>query len=224
MSLLDWRHVPLMFVDDLDQPELDPADHHHFARVRRVSDGDSIIISDGCGRWRPARFGLRPTADGELCEEPPPKHPLTVGFTPVKAERPEWVVQKLTELGVDVIVPLQADRSVVRWDAEKFEKNRSKWSVIVREAAMQSRRVRLPHIEDLTPVSAVPTDVGTVLADPAGRPLQTTDHTVLIGPEGGWSEAERSAREVRSLPGGILRAETAALVAAALLADQRSRL
>lgn len=217
MSLAERRHRPLIFVDDLEFPILDPADEHHFARVRRIAPGDLITIADGSGAWCVARFGPTPEPVEPIRLEPRPVQEIAVGFAPVKGERPEWVVQKLTELGVDTIIPLRTDRSIVRWDEARAEKQLAKWRVIAREAAMQSRRVRLPVIAGL---SGLPprNEIGSVLADPDGRPLDAVrDHTVLIGPEGGWSTEERRDRELCALPGGILRAETAALVAAALL-------
>jgi 16S rRNA (uracil1498-N3)-methyltransferase len=221
MSLEAWRSQPLIFVDDLDHPQISDADLHHYRRARRLSDGDSIVISDGRGRWCPARFGAVAAVDGEIVEEAKPTAPTTVGFAPVKGERPEWVVQKLTELGIDTIVPIQADRSVVRWDRARADKQVDKWRMIAREACMQSRRVRLPDVRPVTRFADFD-PVNSVLAEPGDRPLDpVTDRTVLIGPEGGWSNSELDGRTTRSLPGGILRAETAAIAAAVLLASVR---
>ena len=108
--------APLVFVDDLEQPLLTPDDHHHLQRVLRVRAGESITISDGQGRWRGARFGDTVTVDGPLCEAPLSAPPLTLAFALVKGGRPELVTQKLTELGIDHIVPFVAERSVVRWE------------------------------------------------------------------------------------------------------------
>ena len=112
-ELHDLRHRPLIFVDDLDAPELTDDDLHHFERVLRIGSGTAVAIGDGNGRWRPARFGRRPEPDGDIRHADRPEPTLTVAFTPVKATRPEWVVQKLTELGIDRIVPVITERSVV---------------------------------------------------------------------------------------------------------------
>lgn len=222
MTLDQWRHAPFVFVDDLEHPELTPTDLHHYGRVRRLADGEPITISDGRGRWRPARFGPTPTPAGAIVEEPVVSRPTAVGFTPVKRERPEWVVQKLTELGIDVIIPLQTDRSVVRWSGLRADKQVEKWRTIAREASMQSRRVRIPEVWGITTLDALDADPlarQAVLAEPGAEPLDSgSDRVVLIGPEGGWSDAERDGRPLRSLPGGVLRAETAALAAAVMLA------
>lgn len=223
MTIEKWRSTPFVFVEDLDHPELAPKDLHHYRTVRRIDDGDPITISDGRGRWRFARFAERPEPDGEITAEPETASPCTVGFAPVKGERPEWVVQKLTELGVDTILPLQSARSVVRWDRTRAEKQVAKWCVIAREASMQSRRVRIPEIRPVTALASI-TDVSVVLAEPGAPRLDASvDRTVLIGPEGGWSPEELRGQRLRSLPGGVLRAETAAIAAAVLLVEARDR-
>ncbi len=232
MSLDEWRSKPLIFVEDLERPVLDEADLHHYQRVRRLAASEPITVSDGVGGWRAARFGSVPEIDGPIQFEPAPTHPSTVGFTPVKGERPEWVVQKLTELGVDVILPLQTQRSVVRWDGARAAKQLTKWRVIAREASMQSRRVRIPTILPVTSLAqairsseSTPTGIGgslpatPVFAEPGAQPLDASvDRFVLVGPEGGWDPDELRGQQLRSLPGGVLRAETAAMAAAVLLA------
>lgn len=228
------RDRPMVFVDDLEHPVLDTDDHHHLARALRLTAGTPITVGDGAGRWRrvvfdPLSAGLVLDTTGDVMEEPAPAWSLTVAFTPVKGDRPEWTVQKLTELGIDRIVPILTERSVVRWDAKRGEKQAAKWRRIGREASMQSRRVRLPIIDDLTPFESLTVDAGVereggaVLADPEGDPLGSTDRFVLIGPEGGWAPSERSSRRLVSLPGGVLRAETAALTAAAIMVLHRDR-
>lgn len=221
MSLDEWRSKPLIFVADLEHPVLADADLHHYQRVRRLAPGEPITIGDGAGAWRPALFGPVPQVEGAIEVESAPERPCTVGFTPVKGERPEWVVQKLTELGVDVILPLQTSRSVVRWDRARAAKQVAKWETIAREASMQSRRVRVPTVLPVTALSEVMAAAGRVVfAEPGGLPLDpVVDRFVLIGPEGGWETAELDGHPLRSLPGGVLRAETAAIAAAVLLAS-----
>ncbi len=88
---------------------------------------------------------------------------------------------------------------------------------------MQSRRVRLPEIRPVTSLATLD-DASVVLAEPGSPRLDgRTDRTVLIGPEGGWAPEELEGRRQRSLPGGVLRAETAAIAAAVMLVDAGDR-
>jgi 16S rRNA (uracil1498-N3)-methyltransferase len=219
--------VPHVFVDDLDVPELDPDDRHHLARVLRVRPGDALTVSDGCGRWRPVRFGETLEATGEVVVVPAPEPPLTIGFALVKGERPELVVQKLTELGIDRIVPFVAERSVVRWDTERGRKHVERLRKVAREASMQSRRCRLPEVADLQRFDElVANDRGAVaLAERGGQPPSLLCRTVLIGPEGGWSRSELGLSvPTVALGDQVLRAETAAITAASVLTALRSGL
>lgn len=214
---------PLVLVDDLDALELDAADRHHLERVLRVRAGDPITVADGCGRWRTARFGPEIEPTGEVIEEPEELPRLTVGFALVKGDKPETIVQKLTELGIDRIVPFRAERSVVRWDDERAAKAVSRLRAVARAAAMQCHRPRLPAVEDVTALAALAAEPGAALADRQGAPPSlATATTILVGPEGGWSDRERALLDRRvALGGHVLRAETAAVTAGAVLAALR---
>jgi 16S rRNA (uracil1498-N3)-methyltransferase len=215
------------FVGDLDTPVLSAEDHRHFTRVLRLPVGSAITVSNGCGEWRvtclQVQLPLKVTSD--VVAEPRPAPPLTVAFALVKGERPELVVQKLTELGVDRIVPFVAERSVVRWDAAKAERHVARWREIARQAAMQSRRTWLPDVNTLSTFSDAASLPGAVRADVEGEPPSLDRPVVLVGPEGGWSPDERSAPlpSVR-LGANVLRAETAAITAGAIFAALRSGL
>ena len=80
---------PLAYVADLDRPGLDEEDHHHLARVRRVRDGDALIVGDGRGRWRRARMAAAtPEPVGEIVVAAPPAPRIGVGFALVKGAKP----------------------------------------------------------------------------------------------------------------------------------------
>jgi 16S rRNA (uracil1498-N3)-methyltransferase len=79
-----------------------------------------------------------PVGDSVLADRSLP--PLTVAFAVLKGERNEMVVQKLTELGIDRIVPVLAERCVVRWDTVRAQRQHERLERVAREAAMQSRR------------------------------------------------------------------------------------
>lgn len=213
---------PLVFVDDLDRPVLADDDRHHLRRSLRLRPGAAMVVSDGAGRWRDARFGDEVEPVGEVRVDPEPERTVVVGFAPVKGQRPEWAVQKLTELGVDAIWLLVADRSVVLWHGEREGGRTERLQRIVREAAMQSRRSRLPEVR----TGVHPADVvgpAVALADPGGGALVPETSTVLVGPEGGWTNGERSLGLPRvALGPTVLRAETAAVAAATLLCALRA--
>lgn len=215
-----------LFVADLDRPTLDPDDEHHVRRVLRLAAGDAVTVADGAGRWRPARLGgggeeLEPTGPIEVEAQPTPA--LTVAFAPPKGDRPELAVQKLTELGVDRIVVFVADRSVVRWSGERAAHHQVRLARVARQAGSQCRRCRLPVIETGADFGALVAGAGVAGADPGGGPVSLSHPTVLIGPEGGWSERERAALPaVVGLGPHVLRAETAAITAGAVLASLRA--
>ncbi|MEM9654780.1 MAG: RsmE family RNA methyltransferase [Actinomycetota bacterium] len=218
------RDRPMVFVDDLDVPQLTDGDRNHLERALRLRSGDPIAVADGAGRWRPARFGTDIQPDGAVITEAEPAGHLTVGFAPVKGDRSDLIVQKLTELGVDRIVPLLTERTVVRWDEGRADKNLIRHRKIVRESAMQSRNLRPPTVGPLCALAEFlkAEEPGrVVLADPAGEPLVGPVSRIAIGPEGGFSPEELAGREIVGLPGRILRTETAAITAAVLAVNAR---
>jgi 16S rRNA (uracil1498-N3)-methyltransferase len=156
--------------------------------------------------------------------------PITIGFAPAKGDRPEWVVQKLTELGVDRMVPLVADRSVVLWSGPRADNALKRMRRAAREAAAQSRRSWLPEVAEPVSLSvfagAVEAAGGHLaLAELGGDPPSLERPVVAVGPEGGWSDAERELCRARvGLGDAVLRAETAAVAAGTLLAGLRSAL
>lgn len=224
------RAAAHVFVTDLDQLAMSEDDVHHLARVLRLRGGEVVTASDGEGRWRACEFTddstLRST--GDVVTEPRPRPAVTVAFALAKGERPEWTVQKLTEVGVDRIVPLSAARSVVRLDGDRAGTQWARWQKVAREAAMQSRRVWLPVVEPVTAFATVVAEGPMVaLAEPGGAPPTLEQPSVLVGPEGGWSDEELAAADRARLPRvglgpTVLRAETAAVAAAVLLCGLRS--
>ena len=206
------------FVADLDYPVLEDEDRHHLERVLRLRPGDELTVADGRGSWRLCRFApvLEPASEIEFRPAPQPR--LTVGFAIVKGERPEWAVQKLTELGVDEILPFVAARSVVRWDGERADRSVERLRRVAREAAMQSRRVWLPEVGAVETFESLAARPGVALAEVDGGLPPSLRHTVvLVGPEGGWSDDERAAGlPMVGLGGNVLRTETAAVAAATL--------
>jgi 16S rRNA (uracil1498-N3)-methyltransferase len=254
----------LVYVTDLERPEIDASDAHHLLEVLRVTGDEPVAVSDGRGSYRMcslvvddaglSRPGLPksgPSRSGPSRSGPPrsgrpsrsrsrdahllpsgairtlvaPDVPVTIGFGLPKGDRAEWTIQKLTEIGVDVIVPLLTDRTVVRLDSAECARRGDRFRRVGREASAQSRRVHLPEILDPVRLTELPDAIASIatFAEPGGAPVESGISTVLVGPEGGWSTAElaRGTRTVH-FADHVLRAETAAIAAAVLLCALRS--
>jgi 16S rRNA (uracil1498-N3)-methyltransferase len=215
------RSAAHVFVQSLETPSLSTDDQHHLLKVLRVKSTDQITMSDGVGNWITATL----TKDGdvratsELFEVAPPKWSLCIAFAPVKGEKPELIVQKLTELGIDEIIPLAPTaRSVVRWDAAKAEKQTSRLQRVANEASMQSRRVWLPVVHPVTQLADLVSRSEVAFAEPGGVEVASVHRTIVVGPEGGFAPDELNGSVSRvSLGESVLRAETAAIVAGALM-------
>ena len=226
-----------VFVDDPAHPVLAEEDAHHLGRVLRLRPGEEVIVADGRGAWARTLWrgdrNLEPldgdgrgagvgAVQGEARAEPA----LTVVFAPVKGERPEWVVQKLTELGIDRIVPLRSERSVVHWSGARGQSAVERLRRVAREAAAQCRRVWLPEVADTVAFADLPSLGGpgeVVLAQLSGDRPTPAQRVVAVGPEGGWSTAELdSGLPTVGFGLSVLRAETAAVTAGALLASLRT--
>ena len=235
-----WRRAAAqVLVGDLTTPELDDDAAHHLGRVLRLRAGDEVCAADGAGGWRSCRFDGRDALEplGEVRHEAAPAYPVTVAFALVKGDKPELVVQKLTELGVDRIVPFAAQRSVVRWDAERAAKHLERMRRVAVEACAQSRRLWLPTIgwgEGRGVLATVGELIGAgdgsgvVAADAGGRPPTAEDRVILVGPEGGWADGEldtgSGSVERIGLGEHVLRAETAAITAGVVLTTLRAGL
>jgi 16S rRNA (uracil1498-N3)-methyltransferase len=219
----DGRGGPHVFVSDLARPVLADADRHHLERVLRLRPGDRLTASDGAGAWVPCRFGPDLEVLGDRRVEQRRLPELALGFVPVKGERPEWVVQKATELGVDRLVVMRSERSVVRWDGDRAERQIARLVKVAREAAMQSRRCHLPSIEGVIEVAEVASGGGVVRAEPGGGSPSLDHSLVVVGPEGGWTPAEAELIPATvGLADHVLRAETAAVAAIACYTQLRA--
>lgn len=223
----------------LDRPELtlDGTEAHHLAHVLRIAPGAEVTLFDGEGTEATAevlRVGkrevtLRPFSAAEVPEPLPV--PLTLTVAPPKGDRFRWLVEKSTELGVTRLVPLLTRRTVVDPRDGKLDKLRQ--TVIA--ACKQSGRSRLMDITDpikLESFLATPAESARrVLLHPGGPPLGALDFagtagvTLLIGPEGGFTneeveQATAAGAGIASLGRTILRTETAGIAAAAVVAQR----
>jgi 16S rRNA (uracil1498-N3)-methyltransferase len=227
-----------------DDVTLDDDAGHHLSRVRRVRAGETLTAADGDGRWRPyAVVGVRPGvvelhAQGVAVIEPQLEPRLVVAFALTKGTKPDLAVQKLTELGVDGVTLLASRRSVPRWSGSRADAALTRLRRIAREAAVQCRRARLPEIHGVLPLTDLGGRPGLVVADPAGEELPRVpsppggEWVLVVGPEGGLDPDEvavlTSPAEDREGPARlrlgphVLRAETAAIAGAAVLATRRA--
>ena len=223
-----------------DTVDVSGEDGHHLARVLRLRVGETVTVADGVGGWRPYRVagvgssaaGVRLEASGGAEREPAPSPRLAVAFALTKGDKPELVVQKLTELGVDRILPVLAGRSVARPDPGRAGAALERWHRIVREAARQCRRATLPAVEPLGPLADLAGHPGILVAERGGEPADALadppggEFLVVVGPEGGLTGPEVEALKPWArldLGPHVLRAETAALAAAAVLVTRAGR-
>jgi 16S rRNA (uracil1498-N3)-methyltransferase len=226
------------FVDRVrsGQAEITGENAHHLTRVLRVEAGQKFEITDNERAWLATVETARKDLVRFTVEEELPAGPelpdVTLYLALIKFERFEWAVEKATELGVTRIVPFEAGRSEQGLFAGSH-KRVDRWRRIAREASEQSRRLRVPEIA--APVRLSVTDVSThrVWLDeqPGAAPLISVfalhpqdSVALLVGPEGGWIDAERrkfaeSGWHAASLGPCILRAETAVCAALAVVSQ-----
>jgi 16S rRNA (uracil1498-N3)-methyltransferase len=207
----------------------------HLARVLRAAVGDEVIVFAGTGIHWPARVVRIGREEVELdtgagrADPPAAGPPLTLAVALPKGERQKWLVEKITELGVARLVPLRTERGVAEATPSAVERLRR--GVI--EACKQCGRDTLMEIGapvTVTEVLAALTDgCRGLVADPSGSPLDAAvlragaDAVLaLVGPEGGFTDAELAAADRAgagraTLGPHILRVETAAVAVAARL-------
>lgn len=203
---------------------------HHLAHVLRARPGTELLLADGRGGSAPATVAAVDRRGVTLHvaparTAPPPAYRVHVAFAPPRLQRAEWLFEHGTEVGIDVFWPLWTART--RPQGERPER----WQRIVRAAAGQCDRDWLPVVQparELHELLAEPTlPAARFLAQPAAPPLlgqapRDADLLLLIGPEGGFTADERQATlgagfRPAGLGDHVLRTETAALVAAAIV-------
>ena len=220
---------------------VDGPEGHHAVTVRRLRAGERVVVADGSGGGvrgevvEASRAGLRVRVDA-LLDEPERPVRLVVAQALAKGDRGELAVEMLTEVGVAEVVPWQASRSITRWSADRVEKGLGRWRSTAREAAKQSRRLRVPQVSAPVTTKALvarlaAADLALVLHEDAQDPIAavplppTGEVVVVVGPEGGISPeelaafAEAGARTVR-VGDHVLRTSTAGVVALAALLNR----
>ena len=224
-----YQNTPLNIGDELT---LDSYAAHHLTKVLRFPQGQSITLFNGDGFNYTAEV-LKAKKDCVvklLSKEENPsesKLNLTLAQGVAKGEKMDFLIQKAVELGVSTIAPILTERCVVKLKGDKLQKRQSHWQKIAIGACEQSGRSVVPEV--LAPVNLseflqMPAANGFVLHHRAEQTLMDmpliNKATILIGPEGGLSEAEitqATQAGYRSLLLGsrVLRTETASLAAIA---------
>jgi len=218
----------------------DPRDVHHLLRVLRVNVQEPLECFDGTGtvyRGRISRCALSSVtmAVERRSHQPPPQPRLRLAQALIQPQRFEWLLQKVTELGVGQVIPLVTERTVVRRAQDCSRQRLLRWRRIASDAALQCGRALLPVVEAPTQFADF---VKTLAASPAIMPTlvepsapldthlkQLTGHgqiVVLIGPEGDFTPEEvalarRHGVRTATLGHATLRSETAALVTVTIL-------
>lgn len=225
---------------------VDGPEAKHLLKAVRMGVGDVVRFTDGEGRFLNARIDRCGTSDLHAQIEGIEADPresgapwLTLGLSLLKGDHFELAVEKAVELGAHAILPLLAERCVVKWKPSGAERKIARWQRIAESAMKQSGRSWLPRIHEPCKVDRIAAvlggDVHLVVGDEE-EPAATLDALPsdgrpcagLIGPEGAFSPAEKKvlatagARAVR-LSAYRLRSETAAVVLMAQLAARRDR-
>ena len=217
---------------------------HHAADVRRLRVGELVDVTDGLGlrlrcRVRSLRRGEAMLQVVDRLREPAPRPRVSVAQALVKQDAAERALAGMTEVGVDVVIPWAAHRSVVTWDDDRVPRGLRRWQSWADEAAKQSRRAWVPQVEPPVDsaglVTLVQASSAALLLDIGGDAALPTidldgveDVLLVVGPEGGLTEAELaslSAAGARSVHLGptVLRAATAGTVATAVVLSRTDR-
>lgn len=210
------------------------AESHHLAAVRRFAPGERVILFNGDGHEYPSKIisvGKRMVALNVLAREPADRElgfPLVVGCALPKGDRADFLIEKLTELGVTRFVPLITARAVVQPKVSVVEK----FARAVIEASKQCGRNRLMHVDpprrwdDFLALADLPASRMVLHTGPGLTGLATSEGgAIAIGPEGGFTPEEISLALAKdwlavSLGPRVLRVETAAIAAAVLLGER----
>jgi 16S rRNA (uracil1498-N3)-methyltransferase len=226
------KSLPRLFVrQPLEQGaslDLDSSQAHYLGNVLRLGAGSELLVFDGeSGEWL-ARIATAGKKRMSLAVERRTREPeiipdVWLAFAPVKRTQTDWLVEKATELGVARLIPVMTERTI----AERVRLDRLESIAI--EAAEQCGRTRVPQIAEPTPLKRFveELDPGRHLyfadeggGEPVSAAFGEGPAVILTGPEGGFTEEERtfvrgSGAAAISLGPRILRAETAALAALA---------
>ena len=238
------------FVADVveDKIKIGGSDAHHIRRVLRYKLGDKLIVVDGSGKVMEA-FIIEISDEMVIAEvkevldnntESPIE--LILAQCLPKGDKMELVVQKAVELGVSTIYPIVSENCVVKYDEKKKMARQIKWQKIADEAAKQCGRTILPTVESVTELKIFLENIDSNLEalmcyeGEAEEPIKkilaeslANRFLVLIGPEGGFTKNEveicqKAGLKIATLGKRILRTETAAIAASAIVMYEKGDL
>lgn len=213
---------------------------HYISHVLRLRVGDPVVLFNGDGNEYAGELSLvdkrsvKVLINAKLaltCESPLSLH---LGQGIAKGDRMDFVLQKATELGVTEITPVMTERCNVKLSSERWEKKSQQWHKIIASACEQSGRNQLPTLHPpvtLTEWLKQPTQQVRLLLHPEANkalpslPIRSQGARVLIGPEGGLSDAEiyqageAGFHQIKMGP-RVMRTETAALTVLSVLQAQ----
>ena len=212
-------------------------DEHHILHVMRMKKGDEIeVVSDG--RVFLCRIDntnpLEVSVIHEIENDVELKEEVTLLFALTKGDKIDLVLQKATELGVKKVALISTERTVVNYDNKDIDKKLTRFSKIMKEASEQSHRVIVPELLGVFDLKNLPKEVYSELnyvayekdANDISGAFSNLEKgksiSILIGPEGGFSEQEINRLTTlgfirTSLGKRILRAETAAIYALSVI-------
>lgn len=211
----------------------------HHVHVLRLQPGDELCLFDGAGgeyRARLTSVGKRcasAAVEAHVAREVELPYALTLVQALPEGSKMEWIIEKAVELGVTAIQPLAAQRCVVRLSAQRAEKKQEHWQGVIVAASEQSGRNRLARLGELCDFDQWigRQDMGScILLSPRAtqslaawaRGTKPQAVSLMIGPEGGYTQQEEDAATARgalalSMGPRILRTETAGLAALAAI-------
>lgn len=230
---------------------LDGPEARHAVTVKRLAAGEAVDIADGAGKRlsgtvaavAPGELSVECTA---LSDEPRPGVRLVLVQALAKGDRDELAAETATELGIDAVIPWQAERSIVRWKAERAARAHAKWQSVVTAAAKQARRAWIPEVRAAVDgpglqAAVAAADLAVILHEDAVRPLRQVleawqgsrpdgegggglEVLLIVGPEGGISPREvtrlcDAGAVTARLGHHVLRSSTAGPAATVLASD-----
>lgn len=227
-----------------DAVKITGEDAHHLKNVGRAKIGDEILIVDdenSAARMKISAFDENGIVFSMLERVPligKSKTSVTAAMAVLKGEKTDFVIQKLTELGITQIIPLITSRVIVKLDEKKRMQRVTRWEKIAREAAIQSggfppKIFPITNLEEF--LKRAPKNLLFFYENEEDMPIKTAllgmeeNISFLIGPEGGFSQSEaeqiiNAGAKSATLGKRILRAETAALVAATLIMYEKGEM